>query len=228
MAVSIFKVGTKNTNSAETSHSRPRTICSPSSIMQRNFNLSMLNVLEEDHQPAAIKIIRQLFGEKGKDLYAINVWKRSFACYIQKKQFLHDGLREGLYTKLVAGMIGETVSIAIKIKNTKLNTTKEELEKEIPKVEEKLTLLKETAKKGVKVLDSLRRKVENVSMFGHEIMEMARWVFVEVCRGVWMSELTALANSFEDVMCHFGASRSFTIVYLPAPVIDTNNADIIL
>ncbi|GKE56715.1 hypothetical protein Tco_1495900 [Tanacetum coccineum] len=68
----------------------------------------------------------------------------------------------------------------------------------------------------------------DVSMFGHEIMEMDRWVFVEVCRGVWMSELTALANSFEDVMCHFRASGSFTIVCLPAPVIDTNNADIIL
>nr|GEU66925.1 B3 DNA binding domain-containing protein [Tanacetum cinerariifolium] len=131
----------------------------------------------------------------------------------QKKQLLHDGLPEGLYTKLVVGMIGQTVSIAAKIKNTKLNTTKEELEnwdsilkafellgmkvaflrdkihllatclfeseatpdiqsyteskceierveREIPKLKEKLKTLKETAKKCTKVLDSLRRKVE--------------------------------------------------------------------
>ena len=46
----------------------------------------------------------------------------------QKKQFLHDGLPEGMCPKLVAGMIGETVSIAAKIKNTKLTTAKVELE----------------------------------------------------------------------------------------------------
>lgn len=131
----------------------------------------------------------------------------------QKKQFLHDGIPEGLCTKLVVGMIGETVSIAAKIKNTKLTTTKEELDKldsilkafellgmkvgflrdkkhllatflfeseakpdiqsyakskcelegvesEIPKVEEKLKALKESAKKCANVLDSLRHKVE--------------------------------------------------------------------
>ncbi|XP_024978459.1 B3 domain-containing protein Os01g0234100-like isoform X2 [Cynara cardunculus var. scolymus] len=45
---------------------------------------------------------------------------------LDRKQFLHDGLREGLYYKLVAGMIGETVSIANEIKNCKPTTTKEE------------------------------------------------------------------------------------------------------
>ena len=115
--------------------------------------------------------------------------------------------------KLVAGMIGETVSIAAKIKNTQLTTAKEELEtwdsilnvfkllgmkvgflrdkkhllatflfeeemepdiqsyikskyelerveSKIPKVEEKLKALKESAKKCANVLDSLRHKVE--------------------------------------------------------------------
>ncbi|KAJ9562303.1 hypothetical protein OSB04_007463 [Centaurea solstitialis] len=46
---------------------------------------------------------------------------------LDKNQFLHDGLREGLYYKLVAGMIGETVSIANDIKNCKPTVTAEEL-----------------------------------------------------------------------------------------------------
>ncbi|PWA67274.1 B3 DNA binding domain-containing protein [Artemisia annua] len=124
----------------------------------------------------------------------------------------------GMCPKLVAGMIGETVSIAAKIKNTKLTTAKEELEtwdsilrafellgmkvgflrdrkhllatflfeseaepaiqsyvkskyelekyelerveSKIPKGEEKLKALKESAKKCANVLDSLRHKVE--------------------------------------------------------------------
>ncbi|PWA59524.1 B3 DNA binding domain-containing protein [Artemisia annua] len=41
--------------------------------------------------------------------------------------FMMARLPEGLCPKLVAGMIGETVSIAAKIKNTKLTTAKEEL-----------------------------------------------------------------------------------------------------
>lgn len=45
-----------------------------------------------------------------------------------KKQFLHDGLPENLYYKLVAGMIGEIVSIANEIKNCQLTTSKEEFE----------------------------------------------------------------------------------------------------
>lgn len=46
-----------------------------------------------------------------------------------KKQYLHDGLPESLYHKLVVGIIGELVSIADKIKNCKLTTTKEEFER---------------------------------------------------------------------------------------------------
>ncbi|PWA67275.1 Vegetative incompatibility protein HET-E-1 [Artemisia annua] len=42
--------------------------------------------------------------------------------------FMMARLPEGLCPKLVAGMIGENVSIAAKIKNTKLTTAKEELE----------------------------------------------------------------------------------------------------
>ncbi|GJU34760.1 B3 DNA binding domain-containing protein [Tanacetum coccineum] len=300
MAAPIFKAGTKNPNSAETSHSRPPTICAPSSRMQRNLNLSRFNVLEED-QPAPLKIVgsdpsshpslslqkRSLAVMKAKEFqstlgsdfpscYKMMVrlyvtsgsslglptdfckshlpknlpndvhfvledekrvqwevkyfpynfrisagWKKFVDAhklvegdvYIikanngievdgslslmnvetqaeqmalvastsrlkrrehteslsltvvpkkprthrvsfnivyrglcidnelsddmrssyyrlcsQKKQLLHDGLPEGLYTKLVVGMIGQTVNIAAKIKNTKLNTTKEELE----------------------------------------------------------------------------------------------------
>nr|GEY30035.1 B3 domain-containing protein Os01g0234100-like isoform X1 [Tanacetum cinerariifolium] len=46
-----------------------------------------------------------------------------------KKQYLHDGLPASLYDKLVVGIIGELVSIADKIKNCKLTTTKEEFER---------------------------------------------------------------------------------------------------
>ncbi|PWA50391.1 DNA-binding pseudobarrel domain-containing protein [Artemisia annua] len=46
-----------------------------------------------------------------------------------KKQYLHDGLPESLYHKLVVGIIGELVSISDKIKNCKLTTTKEEFER---------------------------------------------------------------------------------------------------
>ncbi|PWA48145.1 B3 DNA binding domain-containing protein [Artemisia annua] len=56
MAAPIFKVDTENPNSAETSHSQPPTISDPSSIMQRNLNLSRFTVLEED-QPVPIKIV---------------------------------------------------------------------------------------------------------------------------------------------------------------------------
>lgn len=45
-----------------------------------------------------------------------------------KNEILHDGVRDGLYFKLVAGMIGETVSIANAIKNCKLATSKEEFD----------------------------------------------------------------------------------------------------
>ncbi|KAL7603420.1 hypothetical protein Lser_V15G20173 [Lactuca serriola] len=45
-----------------------------------------------------------------------------------KKELLHDNLPEGLYYKLVAGMIGETVNIANAIKNCKPTTTKEEFD----------------------------------------------------------------------------------------------------
>ncbi|KAK9054087.1 hypothetical protein SSX86_025164 [Deinandra increscens subsp. villosa] len=45
-----------------------------------------------------------------------------------KKEFLHDGLPAGLYSKLAAGMIGETVSIANEIKSCEITTTKEEFE----------------------------------------------------------------------------------------------------
>ncbi|PWA80539.1 DNA-binding pseudobarrel domain-containing protein [Artemisia annua] len=45
-----------------------------------------------------------------------------------RKELLHDELAEGLYHKLVAGMIGETVNIANKIKNCQITTTKGEFE----------------------------------------------------------------------------------------------------
>lgn len=45
-----------------------------------------------------------------------------------RNQFLHEGIPESLYCKLVAGMIGETVSIANEIQNCKITTTKEEFE----------------------------------------------------------------------------------------------------
>ncbi|KAI3503095.1 hypothetical protein L1887_31531 [Cichorium endivia] len=45
---------------------------------------------------------------------------------ISRKELLHDNLPEGLYDKLVAGMIGETVNIANEIKNCKLTVTTEE------------------------------------------------------------------------------------------------------
>ena len=45
-----------------------------------------------------------------------------------RKGFLHEELAEGLNHKLVAGMIGETVSIANKIKNCQITTTKGEFE----------------------------------------------------------------------------------------------------
>ncbi|KAI3500467.1 hypothetical protein L1887_36289 [Cichorium endivia] len=45
-----------------------------------------------------------------------------------KKQLLHDNLPEGLFPKLVAGMIGETVNIANEIKNCKLTTSKAEFD----------------------------------------------------------------------------------------------------
>ncbi|KAL4582305.1 hypothetical protein LXL04_006852 [Taraxacum kok-saghyz] len=45
-----------------------------------------------------------------------------------RKQIIHDDLAKGLYYKLVAGMIGETVNIANAIKNCKPTTPKEEFE----------------------------------------------------------------------------------------------------
>ncbi|KAK9067067.1 hypothetical protein SSX86_014391 [Deinandra increscens subsp. villosa] len=51
-----------------------------------------------------------------------------FKLCLYKKQFLHDGLSDGLYYKLVAGMIGETVRIANEIKNCELTTSKKEFE----------------------------------------------------------------------------------------------------
>ncbi|KAK9067066.1 hypothetical protein SSX86_014390 [Deinandra increscens subsp. villosa] len=47
---------------------------------------------------------------------------------IGKNEILHDAVREGLFYKLVAGMIGETVNIAGMIKNCKITTRKEELD----------------------------------------------------------------------------------------------------
>lgn len=49
-----------------------------------------------------------------------------FKLCMDRKELLHDCLPENFYYKLVAGMIGETVSIANDIKNCKLTTTKEE------------------------------------------------------------------------------------------------------
>ncbi|PWA67737.1 B3 DNA binding domain-containing protein [Artemisia annua] len=159
----------------------------------------------------------------------------------QKKQFLHDGLPEGLCPKLVAVMIGETVSIAAKIKNTKLTTAKEELEtwdsilkafellgmkkrnqtiqsyakskyelerveSKIPKVEEKLKALKESAKKCANVLDSLRHKVEtyeNIFNIAHKCSIVA----------IGSGLLNGSQGNLPLIVC------------LPAPV---NNADIIM
>ncbi|KAI7736182.1 hypothetical protein M8C21_001708, partial [Ambrosia artemisiifolia] len=45
---------------------------------------------------------------------------------IGKNEILHNGVREGLYYKLVAGVIGETVNIANMLRNCKLTTKKEE------------------------------------------------------------------------------------------------------
>nr|GEU64303.1 B3 DNA binding domain-containing protein [Tanacetum cinerariifolium] len=47
---------------------------------------------------------------------------------VARKELLHDELGEGLNQKLVAGMIGETVNIANKIKNCQIGTTKGEFE----------------------------------------------------------------------------------------------------
>ncbi|XP_076901212.1 B3 domain-containing protein Os01g0234100-like [Bidens hawaiensis] len=47
---------------------------------------------------------------------------------VGKNEILHDGVREGLYNKLVAGVIGETVNIANMLRNCKLTTTKEEFD----------------------------------------------------------------------------------------------------
>ncbi|XP_071730936.1 B3 domain-containing protein Os01g0234100-like [Rutidosis leptorrhynchoides] len=44
---------------------------------------------------------------------------------VAKNEILHDGVLDGVYYKLVAGMIGETVSIANMIKNCKPTTKKE-------------------------------------------------------------------------------------------------------
>ncbi|KAK1433053.1 hypothetical protein QVD17_09959 [Tagetes erecta] len=54
--------------------------------------------------------------------------KNYYNLCIEKNEILHHGVREGLYSKLVAGMIGETVNIATKIKKCKLTTRKEELD----------------------------------------------------------------------------------------------------
>ncbi|PWA92230.1 protein TOPLESS [Artemisia annua] len=54
--------------------------------------------------------------------------RRSGGLQLKSNFFMMARLPEGLCPKLVAGMIGETVSIAAKIKNTKLTTAKEELE----------------------------------------------------------------------------------------------------
>ncbi|PWA78411.1 DNA-binding pseudobarrel domain-containing protein [Artemisia annua] len=54
--------------------------------------------------------------------------KTYFKLCIRKKEILHNGVRKGLYPKLVAGMIGEMVNIANMIKNCNFNTTKEEFE----------------------------------------------------------------------------------------------------
>ncbi|KAK9050662.1 hypothetical protein SSX86_030368 [Deinandra increscens subsp. villosa] len=51
-----------------------------------------------------------------------------FKLCMDRKELLHDSLPENFYYKLVAGMIGETVTIANEIKNCKLTTTKQEFD----------------------------------------------------------------------------------------------------
>nr|XP_043617708.1 B3 domain-containing protein Os01g0234100-like isoform X2 [Erigeron canadensis] len=47
---------------------------------------------------------------------------------MERNEILHDGVPDGLFHKLVAGMIGETVSIANALRNCKLTTRKEEFD----------------------------------------------------------------------------------------------------
>lgn len=57
-----------------------------------------------------------------------DVRRNYYKLCISRNELLHDALPEGMYCKLVAGMIGETVNIANEIKNCKPTTTKEEFE----------------------------------------------------------------------------------------------------
>nr|GEW98344.1 B3 DNA binding domain-containing protein [Tanacetum cinerariifolium] len=106
---------------------------------------------------------------------------------VARKELLHDELAEGLNEKLVAGMIGETVNIANKIKNCQISTTKGEFEawdnhlksfgilgmkveflrERIPALsrivsesEEKLVGLKESSRKFKRTIDGLKEKIE--------------------------------------------------------------------
>ncbi|GKB37962.1 hypothetical protein Tco_0882904 [Tanacetum coccineum] len=58
----------------------------------------------------------------------MHVKKNYYKLCVARKELLHDELAEGLNQKLVAGMIGETVNIANKIKNCQISTTKGEFE----------------------------------------------------------------------------------------------------
>ncbi|CAI9262919.1 unnamed protein product [Lactuca saligna] len=71
-----------------------------------------------------ITVNKQCIDSELSEEIRINYYKLCNA----KKELLHDNLPEGLYYKLVAGMIGETVNIANAIKNCKPTTTKEEFD----------------------------------------------------------------------------------------------------
>lgn len=71
-----------------------------------------------------IMVNNQCIDSELSDEIRVNYYKLCTA----KKELLHDNLPEGLYYKLVVGMIGETVNISKAIKNCKPNTTKEEFE----------------------------------------------------------------------------------------------------
>ncbi|KAJ0754159.1 putative transcription factor B3-Domain family [Helianthus annuus] len=85
-----------------------------------NLSLKELKTFKDFH----IMVDKQCIDSELSEEIRINYFK---LC-IGRNEILHAGVREGLFYKLVAGVIGETVNIANMIRNCKLTTRKEEFD----------------------------------------------------------------------------------------------------
>ncbi|KAK1433051.1 hypothetical protein QVD17_09957 [Tagetes erecta] len=110
----------------------------PAELNNHPIDHSMVNSQVQGSSPESNPLLKEVKTFKDFHIMVNNqcidselseeIRKHYYNLCIEKDEILHDGVREGLYYKLVAGMIGETVNIANKIKKCKLTTRKEELD----------------------------------------------------------------------------------------------------